>query len=195
MNIKHTLLATLTAAVLGMTGMAQAHDRDDGHRDGDRHDRARVPYGWVIGRDGRRYQAPRHSDRRSDKRSDRHFDNRIDRQQTLQKKQIRQGLRSGDLTRGEARRLREMQQRIDDMERRFGADSEYTKRERRALREALEKSQRKIERATSNDKYAHRYDDRYKDDRYKDDRYKRDNRYWRPYNKGGFSYLWNHLDR
>lgn len=185
MNIKNTLLATITAAALGMTGMAQAHDRDNGHRDGDRHDRNRVPYGWVVGRDGRRYQSPRYSDRRSDAR----FDNRIDRRQALQKKQIRQGRRSGDLTRGEARRLREMQRRIDDMERRFGADSEYSKRERRALRKALEKSQRKIERATSNERYAHNYDGRYRNDRYK-----RDDRYWRPYNNGGYGYLWNLLD-
>lgn len=134
MNVKRNLIIALAVASLGIVGSAQARGGDDG--DGHRRDGHRVE---------QRSQARggHHSDR---------FERRFDRRQERQQERIAEGRRSGDLTRGESRRLRGEQHRIEHMAHRFGADGHYSKRERHRLAEAQRRADRHIYRARHNDR-------------------------------------------
>jgi hypothetical protein len=80
---------------------------------------------------------------------DRH--NGIDRRQMTQKHQIKQGVRSGQLTREEARGLRQEQRAIRKTEREYRSDGVFTRAERRDLRQD--------QRAASRHIYEQKHDD------------------------------------
>jgi len=68
----------------------------------------------------------------------------INRREANQKHRIQQGVRSGELTRLETRRLVKEQAQIRRMERRFRADGEITARERARLQHELNQASRHI---------------------------------------------------
>lgn len=69
---------------------------------------------------------------------------KIARTQMQQQQQIRVGVRRGQLTREEARRLWREQERIADMKRRYTADGRLTLAEMRKLESALNRAQQRI---------------------------------------------------
>ena len=71
-------------------------------------------------------------------------DTRIDQRQANQQQRIEQGIRSGQLTAGEATRLERGQARIVRMERRALADGRMDPRERRRIMQAQEVQSRHI---------------------------------------------------
>jgi len=71
-------------------------------------------------------------------------DTRIDQRQANQEQRIEQGIRSGQLTAGEATRLERGQARIVRMERRALADGRMDPRERRRIMQAQEVQSRHI---------------------------------------------------
>jgi len=94
-------------------------------------------------------------------------DNRNDRQR------IRRGIRSGQITRDEARALRE-RQRQNRLERRAArADGTITRDERREIRRDERQHDRLIRRARHNDERRDRYDDRRNNHRRGDGYYRR----------------------
>jgi len=117
-----------------------------------------------FGSDGRytRYERRKlnnaldHSSRRVQRAKQRGFDNRVDRRVSNQRARIRDGWKSGELSRGEFKRLRRDQKQIARMDRHFGSDGRYTKRERKKLSNALDRSSRRVYRAKHNDRVAHR---------------------------------------
>jgi len=84
------------------------------------------------------------------------FENRVDRRLSNQKSRIREGWKSGELSRGEFRQLRKDQKKITRMDRRFGSDGRYTKTERRRLNKALDRTSKRVQRAKNNDRVAYR---------------------------------------
>jgi hypothetical protein len=68
----------------------------------------------------------------------------VNKRQRHQQKRIVQGIRSGELTRGEVLRLEKEQARIRREERRFKADGVLTKRERIKLHRDLDRASRHI---------------------------------------------------
>lgn len=91
----------------------------------------------------------------------RHFSQEIDARQDRQMARIEAGMRRGDLTRGEYRRLMEEQREIRAMERRFRADGWIDAREFRRLERALDIASNNIrdekhDRQARSD-YGHRY--------------------------------------
>lgn len=75
---------------------------------------------------------------------------RVDRRQTHQAQRIRDGVRSGEITRAEARRLVRGQRHVHRMERRAKADGVVTRRERARLAHAQNVQSRHIARARHN---------------------------------------------
>jgi hypothetical protein len=75
---------------------------------------------------------------------------RVDRREAAQHARIAQGVRSGQLTRGEARRLRRGQRHVHRMERRSKADGRVTMRERRRMNRAQNHQSRHIYRLKHN---------------------------------------------
>lgn len=71
----------------------------------------------------------------------------VDGRQQVQRERIRDGIASGALDRGEIKRLRKDQRRINRLEERLGADGHYSRRDRRALDRALDRSGKHIARA------------------------------------------------
>lgn len=71
-------------------------------------------------------------------------DARIDHRQQNQQARIHQGAASGDLTRGETRRLQAEQRHIRQDEHRYRADGQLTGRERRDLQRDLNRASRDI---------------------------------------------------
>ena len=71
-------------------------------------------------------------------------DTLIDQRQANQEQRIEQGIRSGQLTAGEAARLERGQARIERMERRALADGRMDPRERRRIMQAQEVQSRHI---------------------------------------------------
>jgi hypothetical protein len=69
---------------------------------------------------------------------------RIDQRQANQQQRIDRGVKSGALTRKEAARLQEGQQRIDRMEKKAMADGKITLSERRRIERAQDAQSRKI---------------------------------------------------
>jgi hypothetical protein len=64
--------------------------------------------------------------------------------ETSQEQRIDRGARRGDLTRGEANRLRNREHRIDRMDRRAWADGRFTARERWRMHRAFNRQSRRI---------------------------------------------------
>ena len=127
-------------------------ERREVHRDLDRHGRhinqARNDHdrpGWHGGRD---WGHGRGFDRGHDRGYDRGHGIRgasgIDRLQHQQQRQIRQGMRNGDLTRPEAQRLYAEQRAIAAQERAYRADGVLTGDERRDLYAELRDANRHI---------------------------------------------------
>ncbi|MGB5637967.1 MAG: hypothetical protein WBM63_02490 [Sedimenticolaceae bacterium] len=161
-------------------GRYTGHDRRSPTRHADRpHDRARSDYrsdrrhgnnGRYTGHDRR--SLTRHADRSHDRaryaghdrRKDSSygiggrggFDNRLDRQLSKQQAQIRHGRHSGELSRGEHKRLQKDQSRIAHMDRHFGSDGRYTKVERRKLSNAVDRASNRVYRAKNNDRVTSR---------------------------------------
>ena len=75
---------------------------------------------------------------------------RVDRREARQHARIREGLRSGEITPGEAARLRAGQAHVFRMERRAKADGMVTMRERVRLNRALNHQSRHIARFRHN---------------------------------------------
>jgi len=74
----------------------------------------------------------------------------IDLRQERQELRIRQGVRSGELTRGEAMRLQAGERRIERMKLRAERDGAVTHRERLRLARALDRESRRIYRLKHN---------------------------------------------
>jgi len=143
----NVLLATVIAG-LGFMGSVQAHSLHS--------EEAR--YG-SHGHQVVRAAAPR-AVSHGDARLLRH----VDRRQLRQRHRIKEGWRSGELTRKEMKRLRKGQRRIALLERRFRADGDFSPRERRVLREALDSASDHIYRKKHNDRYRFvRHHDRHGD--------------------------------
>ena len=76
----------------------------------------------------------------------------INRRQHEQQARIRQGVRSGELTRGEARRLERNERQIRQEERAARADGVVTREERREINKDLNKTNRRVYRAKHNNR-------------------------------------------
>ncbi len=129
------LLATVIVGV-GFVGPAQAHSPD---RDGE----------W---RGEHAYPAQRAHRHRDSAHGGGRFQRYVDQRQDRQQYRIREGWRSGELTRKELNRLRKEQRRIANLERKFAADGDWSRRERRALRETLDDASARIHRKKHNDR-------------------------------------------
>ena len=86
----------------------------------------------------------------------RDFDSRVERRLSNQRERIRSGVRNGDLNHRELKRLRGDQHKIARMDRRFGSDGRYTKRERRKLNHALDRASYRVHRAKNNHRVANK---------------------------------------
>jgi hypothetical protein len=75
---------------------------------------------------------------------------RVDRRQVAQRARIQQGVRSGELTKPEARNLRHGQRHVRRVERRAKADGTVTPRERARITAAQNHQSRKIYRKKHN---------------------------------------------
>ncbi len=75
---------------------------------------------------------------------------RVDRRQRVQQDRIAQGVESGELRPGEARRLRREQRRIKRLERRARRDGRMNRAERRRMGKAQDRASRHI--------YRHKHD-------------------------------------
>ncbi|MGB5199911.1 MAG: hypothetical protein WBR56_08435 [Sedimenticolaceae bacterium] len=79
------------------------------------------------------------------------IEKRIDRRQARQWARVKDGIDSGAISRGEAKRLLKKQRKIARLERRFERDGYYSPRERRIMERALNRSSALIKRAKHND--------------------------------------------
>ena len=70
--------------------------------------------------------------------------NPIDRREQNQKSRIRQGVKSGELTRNETRHLRKEEAKIGTLEQKARSDGEISKKEARKLDRFLDKAKRDI---------------------------------------------------
>jgi hypothetical protein len=77
-------------------------------------------------------------------------DPRVDQRELRQHARIEQGIRRGELTRGEARRLRAGQGHVRRMERRARYDNRLTPRERARLERVQDRQSRRIARLEHN---------------------------------------------
>jgi hypothetical protein len=176
MNTKRTLAIAIALASLATAGTALADDRpgrgyEPQERHGERHDQRYQRYGYDAHRGYRDDDRKRrHDDKRADKRTDK-IDKKIDRRQDKQMQRIREGWRSGDLTREELAQLKRQQQRIEQMQRRFDDDGRYSRAERERLNKALKRADKRIKAARHDDdqRRAYRY--------YGDDRWRQQNRW------------------
>ena len=139
------IVVTMTLAAIALSGAAQA--RGNGDRDGMQRDSTRV-------------------EQRAERRAsgDRDGYDRVDGRQDRQRARLIQGRRSGELTRGEFRRLKKQQKKIGRMERRFSRDGYLSGKERRRLERVRDRASRHIAHAKHNDvygdsgrRYAHSY--------------------------------------
>lgn len=151
MNTVRNIVVTMALAATALSGTVQA--RGNGDRDRMQHDNTRV-------------------EQRAERRALRdHAGNdsydRVDRRQDRQRARLIQGRRSGELTRGEFRKLKKQQRKIGRMERRFSSDGFLSGKERRRLEHAQDHASRRIARLKHNDidrgsrnRYAHWNKDR-----------------------------------
>lgn len=79
----------------------------------------------------------------------------INKRQHNQKRRIGQGMRSGELTRGEARKLGQQQSRIQHKKRRFKADGVFTKKERARIHKSQNGLSKRIYRLKHNNRKRH----------------------------------------
>lgn len=107
-------------------------------------------------------QASRHSDRHSKGRTNHNYDgrgqnhhasNKIDDRQQNQRRRIRQGVESGALAKGEAKRLRQEQRHIAQLEADFRADGRLNRKESAILLAKLKTSSDRIYNKKHNDRY------------------------------------------
>lgn len=127
-----------------------------------------------------------------DNRNDR-FEQRLDRQHW----RIEQGVRSGELTGREVKRLRKEQRHIAKTKRKFSRDGYLDRKERRQLRRKLNRASDRIYRLKQNERYRVGHQDRYgRYDLYPFDRYREPGRYddiYR-YDDNGWSVMLRLLD-
>ena len=76
---------------------------------------------------------------------------RVDKRENRQDKRIKQGVKSGEVTRGEAARLRKQQANIKRTERRAKADGKVTKKEARKIERKQDRADKSIRKAKHND--------------------------------------------
>lgn len=76
------------------------------------------------------------------------FDQRIERQH----KRIKQGVRSGELTKKEAKKLRQQHRHIKKLNRKFAQDGHLNRYERKTLRRELDLASKRIYRLKHNDR-------------------------------------------
>jgi len=150
MNTVRNIVVTMTLAAIALSGAAQA--RGNGDRDGMQRDSTRFEH-----------RAERRASR--DRAGIDGYD-RVDRRQDRQRARLIQGRRSGELTRGEFRRLKQQQKKIGRMERRFSWDGYLSGKERRRLQRAQDRASHRITRLKHNDifkghRYAHSYGSRH----------------------------------
>ena len=162
MSTMKTVMSVVMVAAIGMSAGADARERVRG----DGADRRQSPAGQGPARNSSDRRADRADDRAADAearlrtnrpdgagaahRGDRrtaHYESRVDNRQAMQRARIRQGVRAGQVTPREARRLRQSQRQIARMEHRFGADGRFTRIERHKLNRALARSSRQIQRS------------------------------------------------
>lgn len=162
---RHTNLLLASTLVMALAGVsaAQADDRRDGDRDREYREERWDDRSWDRDRSDRRgehwdQRGNRHGrsedrwDRaqRSWERRGRRADERWDRREARHDFRIRRGIRHGEITRGEAFRLRMMQRRLEMMQRRAWADGHLSLRERMAIRRLLQREGRTIGRYNHN---------------------------------------------
>lgn len=80
------------------------------------------------------------------------FADRIDKRQFNQNKRIEHGVRTGMLTKREAKKLREQQREISILERLFRKDGRLTKQERKLLNQKQNQASKRIYRKKHNDR-------------------------------------------
>ncbi len=97
-------------------------------------------------------QASRHIRRASNNDRDRNNNNSINERQGNQRDRITQGVGSGELTRGETRRLVGEQREIREQEREARSDGNYTRLERAEIQQELNQSSRHIRRTKNNER-------------------------------------------
>ena len=180
MNTFRNIAVTKTLAAVALSGAALARepgDRSERNRDrveqsdidrearrAERRAERRASDDDVVVREGRRTER-RASERREQRRHRVNYDRhdrygRVDRRQDRQRARIVQGRHSGELTRGESRRLKKQQKKIYRMERRFSRDGYLSGRERYRLERAQDHASRRIARLKNNHVYrgsGHRY--------------------------------------
>jgi len=118
----------------------------------------------------------------------------INDRQERQDRRIEQGVKSGELTRGERRYLEEEQRRINRLERRFRSDGRLTKRERSILDAELDRLSRQIKVMKHNRLDRDRRDDRRYSWGYRPYRdYDRDSRWDRRHDDHGW-WWWQQWD-
>ncbi len=149
------VVTMITAISFGITGIAQARDNN---RD-DRGSRDRTSVQTTAKVRDRRTDGNRSEARRNNAAG--RFAAKVDRRQENQLSRIRDGRRSGSLTKREARKLKKTQRKIDRMEYRFTKDGHIDKRERRKLNKALERSSHRIYKLKHNDVYRGNRDQAY----------------------------------
>lgn len=132
-----TLIVT-AIATLGLTAPVQARDR---------HERDWVQH--IVTRPAVVHVAPARAAHHH--RNDR-FARYLDRRHNRQDLRIERGWKNGELTPRELRRLRRSQGKLERLERRFGADGHYSKKERRVLNEVLDRNSDRIYRKKHNDR-------------------------------------------
>ena len=128
--MKHLRNGILATVIVGL-GFIGAADARDFHRDGGR--RGIETHQW--------HKADKHgAHAHADSRYQRH----VERRRARQEHRIEEGWHSGQLTRKELKRLRKNQRRIAHMERKFLGDGYFSRRERRAMDEALDEASGRI---------------------------------------------------
>lgn len=95
------------------------------------------------------------------------YDKRVERQQS----RIRQGVKSGELTRKEAKKLRSQQKKIAKLERKFSKDGHLSRHERKKLERHQDKASKRIYRLKHNDDIRGHRHGRYKKHYYRDHDY------------------------
>ena len=126
------------------------------HRDFNRRD-----FGHARSNERRRVGQGRRWDGERPRARHRTSDDRVDRRLAKQRARTRAGWEDGEVTHRELRRIRKDQRKIARMDRRFGSDGRYTKRERRKLNKALDRASDRVYRVKHNDRTKHRaFDDR-----------------------------------
>lgn len=79
------------------------------------------------------------------------FDQRIERQH----KRIKNGVRNGELTKKEAKKLRKQHRQIKKLNKQFKKDGHLSRHERKTLQRELDRASKRIYRLKHNDRYRH----------------------------------------